>query len=122
MNRVWGWVRIAAGTLAAVAALFLIWIQIDAGELRDAAHVAAEMATLSPRAVAVQGVPQYVQPDGFTCGSTTISLMATFCSGQEVTPQAFIARHNPGGGMTATRFVELLAAELPGDEVHYEHD
>ncbi|HWI65096.1 MAG TPA: C39 family peptidase [Symbiobacteriaceae bacterium] len=101
-----------------IAALF-IYININTAPLADASHIAAEIGGLEPKVVRVDGVKLQAQPDPYTCGITTISVMASFFGKQDVTPQALIAKHSLGGGMTTAQFGELLAQELPGYTVGY---
>ena len=110
---------IILAALAAVAVAFVVFVNTGNNGKADLQAILPELTELTPRAVFVGGVPQLTQPDGFTCGITTIAMTASCLGGAEVTPESLIQKYSLGGGMKNDEFVTLLSKELPGYSISY---
>ncbi len=115
-------VLIILASLLVIAGAFLVYVLIDTAPLKDVSHLQTEVDAMNPQTVSVEGVKLLTQPDGFTCGETTICVTASFCGQKEITPQELITQYQTKGSMNPARFVEILSQELPGYTVTYRHN
>jgi hypothetical protein len=72
-----------------------------------------------PQKAALDNFNVLAQPDGSSCGITTISMLKAFLTGQSVGLTALIEKYLLTGGITAAQFTDLLSLELPDYEVGY---
>lgn len=106
-------IAVALSVLMLLLAGFFVWVNIDTGVLQDASHIRAEVASLSPQAVKVDGVKLQKQPDGFTCAATTVSVVVAFCTGKDMTTAILQEKYGPRAGNKTEEFVDMLTRELP---------
>jgi hypothetical protein len=80
------------------------------------------LSQISPQKVSVSGVALYTQPDGFTCGVTSISIVASFLQQKDIPPEALIEKYDLEAGMQADLFTEILKSELPAYNIEYKQN
>lgn len=89
--------------------------------LTDLAHLSGNISKLEPRAVSIEGVKIYTQPNDSTCGIATISTVVSYLKGEEVPPEELLLKHSlpEKGGMDYNGFLKYLTLELPEFEIEY---
>ena len=108
--------------LVLLAVLFFAYLTVETGLLKDVSHLEnADLNSLVPQSVKVEGIPLYTQPDPYSCGITTISILVSLCTGQDLPPLDLIEKYDLPGGMNDDTFVDILARELPEYRVDYRH-
>lgn len=121
MKKVYKILLAITAVLVLMACAFLVYINIDTPKITGLTQLETDLQALSPTAVKVDGVKLYTQPDGFSCGVTTESVVASFLTNQDISPQSLIAKYSLKAGMTYDKFVSVLAEELPDYQVSYQH-
>ena len=75
---------------------------------------------LQPRVIEIDNVTVKAQPDGFTCGITTVAIMSNFFNSTNNEANDLIDRHNiTSGGATNDEMVAWLQGELPGRTIAF---
>lgn len=98
--------------IVVLSGVFVVYVLIDPGSVTLSPELDSTLAALSPQTVSVDGVELQTQPDGFSCGVTTISVVDAFIQQKDITPQALITKYSLPGGMTPDQFTDIFSKEL----------
>lgn len=122
MKRVFKVLLSILAVLLVIICAFFIYVNINTENIKDISHMETELKTLSPKVIGVDNIKLYTQPDAFTCGVTSQSVVASFLEKKDLPPQYLIEKYKLGSGMDYTKFVNVLGQELPDYNVSYQHN
>jgi len=76
--------------------------------------------TLQPRAIELNDIAIKTQPDAYTCGITTVTVMSNYCNGTDYEVSDLINKYNASNGSTVNDIKKWLKGELPEKSIVYE--
>jgi len=76
--------------------------------------------TLQPRVIELNDIVIKIQPDAYTCGITTITVISNYCNNTDYEVNDLINKYNASNGSTVNDMKKWLEGELPGKSIVYE--
>jgi len=91
-------------------------VYTNTGELRDTIN------TLQPRVIELSNIKIKPQPNGFTCGITTVTVVSNYYNNTDYEANDLIEKYrvNTSKGKTDNDMKKWLQSELPGKNIVYE--